>query len=246
MFKKFKKIEPKIGLNPTANSEEKLKKTTENLYVGEAGRREWNDRYGLMAYQTRLWQGAFGAAMVVVLALTVVVVKVSNESTIKAFAVETNQGVPISMHPMEALGDSSVNEQQIINYALNEFIIGTRGVLGDNEAEKNVLAKVYAFASEKALIFLNGYYKEAQNNPFEKVAKTTTQVTIVNTLSLSPHTAQVIWDETERDSMSGEIISKNRWIASMTYKRGPVNAQIALLNPFGIYITDLSWSKNQS
>jgi type IV secretion system protein TrbF len=232
----FKKNTPSIG---------KVEKPAviQNPYVGEAGRNEWNDRYGLMAHHTRLWQGAFGFAMVAVIALTVGIVKVSSESKIQAYAVETSQGEPVTIHPMQAMGSEAVSETALIHYAINNFIIDSRTVVSDTEAQKRLLNTAYAYATDKARIFLNGYFR--QNSPFEQVAQNTVSVNIVNFLPLSPHTAQLTWDEVKRSSLNGEVMGKSRWIANITYRRGDVNPKHVMENPFGIYITDVSWSENQ-
>lgn len=213
----------------------------ENPFLGEAGRKEWNDRYGAMAKNIRGWQGAFGLAMLLVAILAIVNVKLSSQSHIQPFAVELNQGVPVAIQPMSSI---DVTNPQIVAFFIEHFIENARTVVSDTEAEKNMLNGVYAFAADKTLPFLKEYY--TANNPLERAQTQTVTVHVINILPLSTKTFQIIWEETARQSMNGEIIGKTRWIAHLTYqKTGKVNPLHAKENPFGLYITQLTWSQSQ-
>lgn len=228
-----RKQEPTIGSGQVSH-------VTKNPYLGEMGRREWNDRYGVMAKNTRGWQGAFGVAMVAVIALTVVNLKLSTQSHIQPFVVEMNKGVPVAVSPMTPI---ALNNEAIIHYAVNQFIRDVREVIVDPIAEKKALNRVYAFAADKTLPYLKEYY--TINNPLERAKTVSVDVDAFNILPMSENTCQAMWDEIERDSMTNAIIKKTRWIANVTYQFGAVNPELINDNPFGLYITHITWSQSQ-
>lgn len=229
-LKKKNNIEPKFGDT----------KTTTNPFIGDSGRREWNDRYGNMARMIRGWQGAFGVAMVLVMVLTGVNVKLSTQTHIQPFAVVLNQGVPVSIQPMNPMNLSS---PQMVNFFLEHFIENARTVVSDVEAEKNLLNSVYAFAADHTIPFLREYYMA--NNPLQRAQTMTVNVHVINILPLSDKTCQIIWEEVARNVMNGDILSKTRWMANITYqKTGKVDVKTAKDNPFGLYITNLTWSQS--
>jgi type IV secretory pathway TrbF-like protein len=232
-LKQKNKAEPRIGsVNETP---------TKNPFIGEEGRREWSDRYGNMARIIRGWQGAFGAAMVAVIVLTGVNAKLSMQTHIQPFAVELNQGVPIAIKPMSQM---NLNDTQIVHFFLEHFIENARTVVSDVDAEKNLLNSVYAFAADQTLPFLKEYY--VLNNPLKRAQTMTVNVHVIHLLPLSDKVCQVMWEETARNVMNGDEISKTRWIANITYqKTGKVDAKTAKDNPFGLYITNLTWSQSQ-
>lgn len=230
--KKSVNIEPKIGSG---------KPLSDNPYVVyDAGRKEWSDRYANMAGGIRTWQAAFGLSMIVVVVLTIALIKISQEAHVQPFAVEINQGMPIAMMPMTSMSNE---DPKLVQFALTQFIHNARTVVSDNIAEKTLLSRVYAFAADHTIPYLREYYNK--NSPFDRVEKTTTSVDIVNVLPMSEHTWQVVWDETERDIANGHVLQKTRWLAQVTYHMGPVKPETINDNPFGLYITDLTWSQSQ-
>lgn len=231
-FKQKYKTEPKIGDTSTT--------TEKNPFIGEEGRREWNDRYGQMAKVIRGWQGAFGAAMIAVITLTVVNAKLSTQTHIQPFAVELNQGVPVGIQPMRAM---EATNPQLTDYFIEHFFENARTVVSDVEAEKKMLNAVYAFAAEQTLPFLKEYY--LSNNPLQRAQTQTVSLRVINILPLSQNVCQVMWEETARNAMNGDVLGVTHWVANVTYqKTGKVDANTAKDNPFGLYITKLTWSQS--
>lgn len=214
----------------------------QNPYVaGSEGRKEWNDRYMNMARAIRNWQMAFFTAMVVVILFAIVVARIATESRVQPFVVETNNGMPYAIKPMESI---SAQDQRLINFAVNQFIVNARTIVSDAEAEKALLNKVYAFSANNTLGFLHDYYQE--NNPFNLAAQYTVTVNIVNSLPISHDTWQITWDETRRSTNGDNVLGVTRWMANVTYKFGDVNPRFITDNPFGLYVTQISWSQSQS
>jgi len=219
----------------------KNNQANQNPYVkGAEGRNEWNDRYMNMAKAIRNWQVAFAAMAILALILALIVGKIASESKIKPYVVETNHGVPYAIRPVS---DISPKDQPLINYAVNQFVINAKTIIADTVAEKTFLDKVYAYSAGNTMSFLQDFY--AKNNPFDLAGNFTTSVTIVNSLPVSSNTWQVIWEETKRNVNGGGIMSTTRWVGHFTYQLAAVNPDHLNDNPFGIYITNVSWSQSQ-
>lgn len=219
----------------------KSSSTVQNPYIkGAEGRQEWNDRYMNMAKAIRNWQMAFAAAAVLVFVLILIVAKLATESKIKPYVVETNKGIPYAIHPVTGVSDK---DQLLVNYAINQFVINARTIIGDTAAEKALLDKVYAYSAGNTMSFLQDYY--AKNNPFDLAGDFSISVNIINALPIGNHTWQVIWEETKRGSNGGNVIGTTRWVGHFTYQFTDVNPDHITDNPFGIYITDVSWSQSQ-
>lgn len=219
----------------------KLKKvaTLTNPYVKDAeGQKVWNDRYGSMQQSLRLWQFAFFSALMTNAVLGGMLGYVSASSKVQPFIVETHEGMPYAIAPMRSI---SPHDQRLINFAINQFIINTRTVVNDSEAQKALLDKVYAYSANQTITFLHDYYEK--NNPFERAAHSTITASIVSSLPMSKDTWQITWDETEHNLTDGNSNKTTRWVANVTYQLGEVNPHFMTANPFGFYITQLAWTE---
>lgn len=212
------------------------KSVTSNPYINE-GRREWNDRYGSMQQSLRVWQCAFFGALFVIVVLGCVLGYLATTSKVQPFVVETHEGMPYAMAPIHS---ASMNDQRFINFAINQFILNARTIVQDPLAQKALLDKVYAYAANQTLPFLHDYYQSHQ--PFEIAQQATVNVSIVSSLPLSAHLWQVMWDETVHRHTDSNHTETTRWIANVTYQLGDVNPAFLNANPFGLYITQVSWT----
>lgn len=224
-------LKPKTNLNTPA---------AQNPYVaGNEGQRQWNDRYLNMAQAIRHWQWAFFTAMAVIIVFSVVLARMAMASKVEPFVVETNHGMPYAIQPMPAL---SADNERLVNFAMDQFIINARTVLTDTDAQKTLLDKVYAYSADNTLGFLHDYYQT--HNPFTAASSYRVTVNIVDALPISRHTWQITWDEVRRTTQGGNVISVTRWMADLTYTLGDVNPTFLDENPFGLYITEVSWSQS--
>lgn len=213
-----------------------------NPYVeGAAGRHEWNDRYDNLARAAKHWRLAFLVSMGMLALFAGVVLKLALAAKVQPFVVETNQGTPYAIKPMQSI---SADDQRLINFAVNQFIINAKTILNSTEAEQGLLSKVYAFSANDTLDFLAQFYEK--NNPFVLAAQYNTLVHIVHAMPTGKHTWQVTWDEMKSDTETGAVLGKTRWIGYLDYALGEVNPKYMNENPFGLYITHVSWSESQT
>ncbi len=213
--------------------------TLTNPYVkGAEGQKAWDDRYGSMQQSLKLWQLAFFSALITIAVLGGMLGYVSAISKVQPFVVETHEGMPYAIAPMQSI---SVKDQRLINFAINQFVMNARTVVHDSEAQKARLDKVYAYSANQTLPFLHDYYQK--NNPFDRASHSTVTVNIVSSLPITKDTWQITWDETEHNVADGTVIKTTRWVANVTYQLGEVNSHFMLDNPFGLYITQLNWTE---
>lgn len=214
----------------------------QNPYIkGAEGRKEWDDRYMNMSDAVKKWQIAFliiaGLAFI---ELIIIAVNIT-QSKIKPYVVETNHGVP---YAIKSVNDSiSDKDQLLVNYAVNQFVMNAKTIIADTQAEKEMLSRVYAYSAGNTVSFLQDFY--AQNNPFNLAGDYTVGVNIINSLRMSNNTWQITWEETKRRTNGGALLSSAKWVGQFTYKFGEVNPKHLTANPFGIYITNVSWSQSQ-
>lgn len=216
----------------------KIKPQT-NYSLENAGKMEWNDRYFNMKKQIAYWQLAFFIVIAIMALFAIILGKMALSAKIEPYLVETNQGVP---YAVSALPKLNVNDQRIANFAINQFILNTRTVTSEYDAEKRLLDKVYAFSSTHITPYLNEYYKK--HNPFEIAKVHTISIHLINSMPLSDNTWQVIWDEEKRETGSNILVGRERWMGNISYQWGAISSKFVQDNPFGLYVTKISWSKN--
>jgi type IV secretory pathway TrbF-like protein len=228
------------NLNPFNKSKKNLNSGQNPFVAGSEGREEWNDRYFNMKKAIRNWQIAFLITSLSVIILSLLLVKITTQSQIKPYVVETCNGNPQAILPVTG---NVPQEDKLVNYAISQFIVNARSIVSDGDAEKMALDKVYAFSADRTIEFLRNYFNK--NNPFLLATQKTIQAIIVNSMKISPHTWQITWEETEKRTNDEESNKKTRWAAMITYRMGTPNEKFINQNPFGIYFTEISWSKIQ-
>ena len=209
-----------------------------NPYV--EARQEWNDRYLDLVRARRWWQLAAVAELVVVGLLSAGLVALSLQHKTVPYVVEVDAlGASSAVKPAEAAGRPT--DERVVRYQLAAFVRGTRAVMTDRAAMKRSLDQVYAYARGSARVFLDDHYRA--NNPFE-IAKTYTVLPAVTSLlQLSERSWQVRWSEEQR-GLDGTLLGKSTWEAVLAVETvAPTTADIIQANPFGLYVTEIRWTK---
>src|SRR5438874_1944287 len=109
--------------------------------------------------------------------------------------------------------------------------------------ERGAIDHVYAMVGSQsaAQTIVTDYFRA--NQPFERGSRETVQVEVNAILPNSPHTYEVDWTETQR-TLDGKPISSDKWKGIFTVAINPSTDEAVLrVNPFGIYVMDISWSK---
>jgi type IV secretion system protein VirB5 len=206
--------------------------------AGCRGRQEWNDRYGSLQQSVKAWQKGCVGLLILSLILTGACVKLALASRVQPFVVPMQGGVPCAILPMTTI---SSEDPRLIRFAIEQFIINARTMASDPYAQKTLLDKVYAYSANETLGFLKDYYEK--NNPLE-LKSYTKSVEVINALALSSQTWQVMWKEVKQDA-SGEVQDETYWMAHITIQFSDVNPRFMQTNPFGLYVTHITWSEIQ-
>jgi type IV secretion system protein VirB5 len=221
------------------------RKTTDKRNAGAntnpytEARREWNERYGDYISQARNWRISAIISGLIALAAVLGLIYIGAQNKVVPYVVQVDKnGAAIAVGP----GDKAqAVDERVIKAYLARFISDMRSVSPDQVAGKAAIERVYAMISNTtpALTKLNEYFKA--NNPFELAENTMVAVEVSSVLPITGQTWQIEWNEVARDKR-GELIRSMRMRASVTVEISPPKEErLLLINPLGIYVTDLNW-----
>ncbi|HEY6925243.1 MAG TPA: VirB8/TrbF family protein [Steroidobacteraceae bacterium] len=210
-----------------------------NPYV--EARREWNERYSDYIKQAHHWRIiAIICAIAAVIAVGGVAY-IGAQSKVVPYVVEVDKlGEAAAVTRADR---TTTVDPRVIKAYLARFVADWRAVTIDIHAEKSAIDRVYAMLPKGSLALdkLNAYFKA--HNPFSLAAKQGVDVAVTNLLPLSEKTWQLEWREVTRDSR-GEVIGNIRMKASVIVGiTAPGDERLILINPLGVYITDINWSQ---
>lgn len=204
-------------------------------------RREWNERYGGYIQQAHHWRTvAVVCGMATLIAVTGLVY-IGAQNKIVPYVVEVDKlGGVAAVQRADAV---NAVDSRVVKAYLARFVADWRTVSIDRQAQKGSIDRVYAMlpSGSVALSKLNDYFRT--NNPFTLASKRTVSVAVTNLLPLSEQTWQVEWQEVTRDSR-GDVQGNLRMKASIIVGITPsTDERLILINPLGVYVTDLNWSQ---
>lgn len=139
-----------------------------------------------------------------------------------------------------------LNDEKIIRAFVFQYIDMARAVISDPEALRKNLAQVYQQSIKSVQTnFLDVYYKE--NNPFDYAQnKGTKHIELIVFLKEGENTYSVEWREIERN-YDNQVLGETHYKALISVIQIPHSKEDKYrenpLNPFGLYVTSLSWSK---
>jgi type IV secretion system protein TrbF len=204
-------------------------------------RREWDERYGGLIKRAQQWRGAAVLALLVALAEAIVIIGVATRPRTAPYVVAVD-----SLGRVAAAGavdrTSPVDERMKLA-AITQWVQDMRGLTSDGLAERAAIDHVYAMIGSQsaAQTLVTDYFRA--NQPFERGSRETVQVEVNAILPNSPHSYEVDWTETQR-TLDGKPISSDKWRGIFTVAINPPTDEAVLrVNPFGIYVMDITWSK---
>jgi type IV secretion system protein TrbF len=160
---------------------------------------------------------------------TVYVVEVTEHGSVKI----TGKAEMLDYHAQSA----------VLNYFLSDFVKNIRGVPTDAMVLKENLFTAYQFLTSNGKIILNAHFKE--HDPFTKIKQNTTvTVSISNIIKRTESSYQVTWvEELLRNGVRAE---RERYSGLFTIIiQKPKTEDIIKVNPLGIWIDFLNFSKEQ-
>jgi type IV secretion system protein VirB5 len=204
-------------------------------------RREWNERYGDYIKQAHHWRAIAIVCGMTALIAVVGVAYIGAQSKVVPYVVAVDRlgaAAAITRADRAAPVDS-----RVVKAYLARFVADWRAVTVDRQAQKSAIDRVYAMLAtgSVALEKLNEHYRA--RNPFTVASTNSVAVAVTNLLQISERTWQVEWQEVTRDSR-GELQGTVRMKASIIVGIAPpTDEHLMLINPLGVYITDLNWSQ---
>lgn len=216
--------------------DEKKAGASANPYLN--ARREWDERYGDVLSRAHSWKmaafGAIGVAVIAVLGVSYI----GSKSKIEPYVVAINKiGDPIGM--AEPVSGGPI-DQRIIEAQVTNWVWLWRTMLDDPQAQKAILAKVYAMASTQAAAQIDPWYKKV----WARDAGDVVSPHITSVLPVSKHVYQVTWQEAiyKDGQRQGAPQMYKANITVGRDKKLANSAQASMLNPLGIYIKSLTWT----
>lgn len=201
-------------------------------------RREWDDRQGDALARAHNWKMMALGAMVVAGIAVAGIAYIGAQSKIQPYVVAIDKmGNPIAM--AQPVTGGAIN-QRIIEAQVASWVWNWRSMLSDPVAQKQILDQVYAMASTQAAAEINPWYKKSWSADAGYVVSPH----ITSILPISKDTYQVNWTATKYQN--GQSDGTTNYKANVTVgidQKIASTAQASMLNPLGIYIKSITWTK---
>jgi len=152
------------------------------------------------------------------------------------FVIEVNsKGEPLgAVQPV--LGTESVSDN-VIRYAISEYIDHAFRVDRDFDEEKMLLSKAYAMSTGQASKMLTDYYHQKGNDPLTAGTEVWQEVRVLRALKLpAPSTYEVDYVLSRYSYNDDKAVSTN-WRATMQIAIGRPSD----VNPLGIFVSSLDF-----
>ena len=206
-----------------------------------AARREWDERYGSLITRARNWRVAAVLALAVALVATCGLIALSTKAKVVPYVVAIdNLGRVLAAGPAD---QASRADDRLKRAALFQWMSDLRTVTTDGVAQRKAIDRVYSMIANgsPAQVEIGDFYRN--DPPFDRAQKRTVEVDVKAVFPVSDRTFQVEWTEIVR-GLSGQIESQDNWKGSVTIAISPPNDErLIRVNPLGIYVTNVSWSK---
>lgn len=217
-------LKPEAGLNP---------------YL--AARREWDERYGDLICRARNWRLAAFLALGIAVIETGGLIALSMRSKVVPFVVAVD-----SLDRVVASGTAdqvSAADDRLKRAALVQWVSDWRVVTTDGVAQRKAIDRVYSMIGRgtPAQVQVSEYYRK--DPPYKRAQTQMVSVDVNAVYSSSDKTWELEWVEVAR-GLTGDVQSEQRWKGSFTVAvNPPSDERLARVNPLGLYVTSLSWSK---
>jgi type IV secretion system protein TrbF len=204
-------------------------------------RRDWNERYGDYIHQAHSWRIRATVSGAVALVCVIGIAYVGARSKIVPYVLEVDKlGKATAVARADRPPDVDV---RVIKASLVRFVADWRTVTVDHEAQKGAIDRVYAMLPGGSLAAgkLNEYYRA--HNPLLLASKVTVAVAVTNLVRISERTWQAEWQEVTRDDKGAVQSTVRMKVSILVGIAPPTQESQILINPLGVYITDLNWSQ---
>jgi type IV secretion system protein VirB5 len=200
---------------------------------------EWDDRIGSSVAQAYNWRKIAFCAIGLCFILSGGLIYQSTKSQVIPYIVEVD-GSGATQVAGAANDSKHVPQEKEVKYFLSQFIQKTRSLPMDPVVYRQNLDSSYVCMEQEASKKFNTLMK--QENAAEKIGRQTIQVNIKVVIPISDKNFQVRWTETIYEN--GSLKESNNMTGLFMLSFGqPKDEKEIMQNPLGIFIKDLSWSK---
>ena len=190
------------------------------------------------------WQRlAFVQGLALVISITSNILTISKAHVVPYIVEVDNLGRARAVHEAREM---PLNDERIIKAFVYQYIDMARSVIADPESLRRNLTQVYQESIKSVQgNFLDVYYKTS--NPFDYAQnKGTRHIELLVFLKEAENTYSVEWREIERN-YDNQVLGETHYKALVSVVQIPHTNEDQYrenpLNPFGLYVTSLSWSK---
>jgi len=219
------------------------KTTTNNPYLAQ--RRVYSDVIENAVNTANTWKTYSFILFACLLASVAANIYQGTLTRVKPVVIEIDgHGIPSKLYSVEG----SVNKRDglVGKAALARVIKGVRGVSVDADVTKRELNEINFFfkSTSSAHSVIGNYIRDPETNPFVRAKTMTVDVKISNVVKISDQSWQIDWSETEfnRQGKLNNSPKRMRAVATVSYV-DQISAQMAIVNPLGLVIDDLTWNE---
>ena len=201
----------------------------------------WDERIGSARVQAKNWRYMAFGSLILSAGFAAALVYQSARGTVVPWVVQVdNLGQAQAVAP--ATADFRPTDPQVA-WHLARFIEQTRSIPADPIIVRQNWLRAYEWTTDRGAAALNDYARA--NDPFTKVGKQQIAVEVSSVIRASPDSFRVAW--TERHFETGQLSSTQRWTAILTIViQPPRDAERIKVNPLGIYVNAINWSREMS
>jgi type IV secretion system protein VirB5 len=206
-----------------------------------AARREWDERYGDLISRARNWRLIAFVCASTALIETAGMIALAFRSKVVPYVVAVDSvGRVVASGAAE---QASTADDRLKRATLFDWVGDLRVVTSDGIAQRKAIDRVYAriASGSSAQTLISDFYRA--DPPQKRAMTATVSVDVQSALATSDKTYEVEWIETSRD-LQGQVKSQERWKGAFTISvNPPTEERLVRLNPLGIYVTGVSWSR---
>lgn len=198
----------------------------------------WDERIGSARVQAQNWRYMAFGSLILSAGFASALVWQSARGTVVPWVVQVDRlGQAQTVAP--ATADYRPTDPQVA-WHLARFIEQVRSIPADPIIVRQNWLRAYEWTTDRGAAALNDYARG--NDPFTKVSKQQIAVEVSSVIRASPDSFRVAW--TEQHYEDGKLATTERWTAILTIAiQPPRDADRLKVNPLGIYVNAISWSR---
>ena len=203
-------------------------------------RRTFVEDYAELRHSRRLWQLTALISIAIVLVSSTGLVIVASKHKVVPYVVELDPDQQIvRTYPAERLMTPNAQHTRA---TLGRWIQAWRNVSPDTHVIEDRASLVFALIQDGTTAEGLVYDWLNNNNPYERAPDETVSVEVISVTNRGGNSWQVGWRETIYGRKGG-VLDNKRYTANILVAFGRPKQESILLNPGGLYITEIDWQE---